>query len=131
VAVRAGSGEAQEILRDDSELAVPGGIQPFRRQYQLRHAQSHEGYEYAEGTGRTFYGKPIESFVKIENRGMILPSATLHFVGWVEPVSGYVGFCFTQPDLHIVSSNAYCEAQQWPSLEPRSKSAMPAIRRFL
>jgi hypothetical protein len=28
---------------------------------------------------------------------MILPSATLHFVGWVEPISGYVGFRFTQP----------------------------------
>jgi hypothetical protein len=50
--------------------------------------------------------------------GLILPSATLHFVGWVELISGYVGFRFTQPNLHVVSSIAQCETQQWPILEP-------------
>jgi len=47
-----------------------------------------------------------------------LASATLHFVGWVEPISGYVGFRFTQPNLHFVSSIVQCETQQWPILEP-------------
>jgi hypothetical protein len=48
---------------------------------------------------------------------------TLHFVGWVEPISGYVGFRFTQPNRHFVSSIVLCETQQWPILEPRPKNA--------
>jgi hypothetical protein len=42
----------------------------------------------------------------------------MHFVGWVEPISGYVGFRFTLPNLHFVSSIVQCETQQWPILEP-------------
>jgi hypothetical protein len=49
--------------------------------------------------------------------GLIPASATLFFVGWVEPISGYVGFRFTQPNLHFVSSIVQCETQQWPILE--------------
>ena len=55
--------------------------------------------------------------------GLILSSATLYFVGWVEPISDYVGFCFTQPNLHFVSSIVQCETQQWPILEPSPKFA--------
>jgi hypothetical protein len=33
-------------------------------------------------------------------------------------MSGYVGFRFTQPNLHFVSSIVQCETQQWPILEP-------------
>ena len=40
------------------------------------------------------------------------------FVGWVEPILGYVGFRFTQSNLHFVSSIVQCETQQWPILEP-------------
>ncbi len=56
-----------------------------------------------------------------ESKELILTSATLHFVGWVEPISGYVGFRFTQPNLHVGSSIAQCETQQWPTLEPSPK----------
>jgi len=44
------------------------------------------------------------SFVSFGLVGLILPSATLYLVGWVEPISGYVGFRFTQSNLHFVSS---------------------------
>jgi hypothetical protein len=50
--------------------------------------------------------------------GMILTSATLQFVGWVEPILDYVGFRYTLPNLHFVCSIAQCETQQWPTLEP-------------
>jgi hypothetical protein len=49
---------------------------------------------------------------------LVLSSATLNFVGCVEPISGYVGFRFTQANLHFVSSIVQCETQQWPILEP-------------
>jgi hypothetical protein len=52
--------------------------------------------------------------------GLILPSATLHFVGWAEPISGYVGFRFTLPNLQFVSLFGQNETQQWPILEPSS-----------
>ena len=61
---------------------------------------------------------PCFFYTHIVSAGLILPSATLHFVGWVEPISGSVGFRFTQPNLHLVSSIAQCETQQWPILEP-------------
>jgi hypothetical protein len=37
---------------------------------------------------------------------LFLPLATLHFVGWIEPISGYFGFRFTQLNLHFISSIA-------------------------
>ena len=49
---------------------------------------------------------------------LIPVSAILHFVGWVEPISVYVGFRFTLPNLHFVCSIVQCETQQWPILEP-------------
>ena len=49
----------------------------------------------------------------LNKSGLILSSATLLFVGWVEPISGYVGFRFTQPNLHFVTSTVQCETQQW------------------
>ena len=49
-----------------------------------------------------------------ENWGLIIASVTLLFLGWVEHISGYVGFRFTQPNLHFVSSIVQCETQQWP-----------------
>ncbi len=60
--------------------------------------------------------------INYKKTGLVLSSATLHFVGWVEPISGYVGFRFTQPNLHFVNSIVLCETQQWPILEPRSKN---------
>jgi hypothetical protein len=65
-----------------------------------------------------------------EGWGLVLSSATLHFVGWVEPISGYVGFRFTQPNLHFVSSIVQCETQQWPILEPSSKGGIAALYLF-
>jgi hypothetical protein len=35
--------------------------------------------------------------------------ATLHFVGWVEPTPGFVGFRCTQPNLHVAGVIAKCE----------------------
>ena len=47
-----------------------------------------------------------------EKLGLILPSATLHLVGWVEPVAGYVGFLRRRTNLEFVSSIAYCETHK-------------------
>jgi hypothetical protein len=55
----------------------------------------------------------MESFNK-KNSELILTPATLNIVGWVEPISGYVGFRFTQHNLLFDSSIAQCETQQWP-----------------
>ena len=49
-----------------------------------------------------------------ENGEVIPPSATLHFVGWVEPTPGFVGFRCTQPNLHFAVVIAKCETQQLP-----------------
>ena len=38
------------------------------------------------------------TFQKLE---LVLSGATLHFVGWVEPTPGFVGFRCTQPNLHF------------------------------
>jgi hypothetical protein len=40
--------------------------------------------------------------------------ATLHFVGWVEPAPGFVGFRCTQSNLHFADVIAKCETQQQP-----------------
>ena len=50
--------------------------------------------------------------------GLNLSWATLHFVGWVEQTLGFVGFRFTQPSLHFISSIAQYETQQRLILEP-------------
>jgi hypothetical protein len=39
----------------------------------------------------------------LELMGLNLAWATLHFVGWVEHNLGFVGFRFTQPNLHFYS----------------------------
>ena len=59
------------------------------------------------------------TFQKLE---LVLPWATLHFVGWVEPTPGYGGLRCTQPNLHFASVNANCETQQRPISEPNPKS---------
>jgi len=50
-------------------------------------------------------------FQKLE---LVLSLATLHFVGWVEPTPGFVGFRCTQPNLHFAGVIANCETQQRP-----------------
>jgi hypothetical protein len=49
-------------------------------------------------------------------------SWALHFVGWVEPTPGFVGFRCTQPNLHVAGVIAKCETQQRPILEPSPQS---------
>jgi hypothetical protein len=49
---------------------------------------------------------------------LVLSWATLHFVGWVEPAPGFVGFRCTQPNLHVAGVIANCETQQRPLSEP-------------
>jgi hypothetical protein len=60
-----------------------------------------------------------ETFQKLE---LVLSWATLHFVGWVEPTPGFVGFRCTQPNLHFAGVIAKCETQQRPISEPTPKS---------
>jgi hypothetical protein len=71
--------------------------------------------KFVEQEARDFPGL---SYRTIDVVGLILASATLYVVGWVELISDYVGFRFTQPNLHFVSSIVQCETQQWPILEP-------------
>jgi hypothetical protein len=59
------------------------------------------------------------TFQKLE---LVLSWATLHFVGWVELTSGFVGFRCTQPNLHFAGVIAKCETQQRPISEPCPKS---------
>jgi hypothetical protein len=59
------------------------------------------------------------TFQKLE---LVLSWATLHFVGWVEPTPGFVGFRCTQPNLHFAGVIAKCETQQRPISEPSPKS---------
>jgi hypothetical protein len=42
--------------------------------------------------------------------------ATLHFVGWVSPTPGFVGFRCTQTNLHFTGAITKCETQQWLAL---------------
>ena len=44
------------------------------------------------------------------------------FVGWVEPIPGFVGFRCTQPNLHFSGVIAKCETQQRAISEPYPKS---------
>jgi hypothetical protein len=66
----------------------------------------------------------------------------LHFVGWVEPTPGFVGFRCTQPNLQFVGDILKCETQQrlilGPSPEvfstirqdaPRPKAGLIRLRR--
>ena len=59
------------------------------------------------------------TFQKLE---LVLSWATLHFVGWVEPTPGSVGFRCTQPNLHFAGVIAKCETQQRQISEPSPKS---------
>ena len=59
------------------------------------------------------------TFQKLE---LVLSWATLHFVGWVEPTPGFVGFRCTQPNLHFAGVLAKCKTQQRPISEPCPKS---------
>jgi len=45
-----------------------------------------------------------------------------HFVGWVEPTKGFVGFRCTQLNLHVAGVIAKCETQQQQISEPSPKS---------
>ena len=61
---------------------------------------------------KPIYLKSCEtSFQKLE---LVRSLATLHFVGWVEPTPGFVGFRCTQPNLHFAGVIANCETQQRP-----------------
>ena len=54
---------------------------------------------------------------------MVLSWATLHFVGWVEPTPGFVGFLrLRRTNLHFSGGIAKCETQHLPisKLSPRS-----------
>jgi hypothetical protein len=44
------------------------------------------------------------------------------FVGWVEPIPGFVGFRCTQPNLHFAGVIGNCITQQRPISEPSPKS---------
>jgi hypothetical protein len=59
------------------------------------------------------------TFQKLE---LVLSWATLHYVGWVEPTPGFVGFRCTQPNRHFAGVIAKCETQQRPISEPCPKS---------
>jgi hypothetical protein len=48
----------------------------------------------------------------------VLSWVTLHFVGWVEPIPGFVGFL----RLHFAGVIAKCETQQRPISEPSPKN---------
>jgi hypothetical protein len=48
---------------------------------------------------------------------LVLSCVPLHFVGWVEPNPGFVGFRCTQSNLHVTGIIAKCETQQQPISE--------------
>jgi hypothetical protein len=54
-------------------------------------------------------------FVKLK---LVLSCVPLHFVGWVDPNPGSVGFRCTQSNLHVTGIIAKCETQQQPISEP-------------
>jgi hypothetical protein len=70
-------------------------------------------------TGVTFNLLYKTTFKKLE---FVLSWIILHFVGWVEPTPGFVGFRCTQSNLHFAGAIANCETQQWPISEPSPKS---------
>ena len=57
-------------------------------------------------------------FKKLE---LVLSCVPLHFVGWVEPSQGFVGFRCTQSNLHITGIIAKYETQQQPISEASPK----------
>ena len=54
------------------------------------------------------------AYMKLQKLELVLSWVTLHFVGWVEPTPDFVGFRFTQPNLHIAGVIAKGETQQRP-----------------
>jgi len=59
-------------------------------------------------------------FQKLE---LVLSWATFHFVGWVEPTPGFVGFLrLRRTNLDFAGVIAKCETQQRPISEPSPKS---------
>jgi hypothetical protein len=50
--------------------------------------------------------------MKIQNEQSVLSRAFLHFVGWVEPSPDFVGFRYTQPNLHFAGIILKGETQQ-------------------
>jgi hypothetical protein len=63
-------------------------------------------------------GEKNVRFDRKRSFGVGSTSATLHFVGWVEPILGYVGFRFTLPNLQFANSIVQSETQQLPILKP-------------
>jgi hypothetical protein len=61
-----------------------------------------------------------ETFISKIGVGSIL--GHFAFVGWVEPIPGFVGFRCTQPNLHFSGVIAKCETQQRQISEPSPKS---------
>jgi hypothetical protein len=55
---------------------------------------------------------------------LVLPCFPLHFVGWVEPYPGFVGFRCTQSNLHVTGVIAKCETQQQPISEPNHEVSL-------
>ncbi|MGD8295618.1 MAG: hypothetical protein PVG67_04450, partial [Desulfobacterales bacterium] len=55
---------------------------------------------------------------------LVLSCVPLHFVGWVEPTPGFVGFRCTQSNLHVTGMIAKCETQQRPISEPNHKVSL-------
>jgi hypothetical protein len=55
---------------------------------------------------------------------LVLSCVPLHFVGWVEPYPGFVGFRCTQSNLHVTGIIAKCETQQRPISEPNHEVSL-------
>jgi hypothetical protein len=55
---------------------------------------------------------------------LVLSCVPLHFVGWVEPNPGFVGFRCTQSNLHVTGIIAKCETQQRPISEPKHEVSL-------
>ncbi len=52
------------------------------------------------------------AYMKLQKYRSVLSRAFLHFVGWVEPTLGFVGFRCTLPNLHFADDILKCETQQ-------------------
>jgi hypothetical protein len=50
--------------------------------------------------------------MKLQKYRSVLSRASLHFVGWIEPTPGFVGFRCTQPNLHFADDIFKRETQQ-------------------
>ncbi|MGD9066578.1 MAG: hypothetical protein PVI42_20785, partial [Desulfobacterales bacterium] len=55
---------------------------------------------------------------------LVLSCFPLHFVDWVEPNPGFVGFRCTQSNLHVTGIIAKCETQQQPISEPNHEVSL-------